>query len=68
MVFIGMGATVIPVVLGPAVPGTQREREPLLTVVPILACLAVVLVLGVYIPGWLDHALHAAASFVEMQS
>jgi hydrogenase-4 component F len=65
-VFIGMGAVVIRVVQGPAAADTRREREPLLTVVPIATCLAVVLVLGIYVPPWLDAALHAAAAFVEV--
>jgi hydrogenase-4 component F len=68
IVFIGMAAVVFPVVQGPPMPGVKREREPLLTVVPVVACLAVVLVLGIYIPDWLDSALHHAAAFVEMQS
>jgi hydrogenase-4 component F len=64
-VFIGMGAVVLRVVQGPAPPG-GRQREPLLTVVPAVCCLAVVLVLGIYIPPWLDSALRDAVSFVEM--
>ena len=67
-VFIGMGAIVFRVVQGPAVPGVARIREPLVTVVPMFCCLAIVLVLGLYIPGWLDSALRSAAAFVEMQS
>lgn len=67
VVFIGMGAVVVRVVQGPAPAGAAREREPLLTIVPALCCLAVVLVLGIYIPPWLDSALHAAAKVVEMQ-
>jgi hydrogenase-4 component F len=67
VVFIGMGAVVVRVVQGPAPAGAARKREPLLTIVPALCCLAVVLVLGIYIPPWLDSALHAAAKFVEMQ-
>jgi len=68
VVFIGMGAVVVRVVQGPAPAGTRREREPLLTVLPALCCLAIVLVLGIYVPPWLDAALHTAAKFVEMQS
>jgi len=67
-VFIGMGAVVFRVVQGPPGPDARRETEPLLTVVPVMVCLAVVLVLGIYIPGWLDSALHRAAAFVEMQA
>jgi hydrogenase-4 component F len=67
-VFIGMGAVVIRVVQGPAPAGTKREREPLLTIVPAMCCLAIVLLLGIYIPSWLDSALRSAAAFVEMRS
>ena len=66
-VFIGMGAVVFRVVQGPAPPDTRRVREPLLTVVPAACCLAIVLVLGVYLPAWLDTELRAAAAFVEMR-
>lgn len=67
-VFIGMGAVVVRVVQGPAPAGTRREREPLLTIVPAACCLAIVLVLGIYMPPWLDAGLRAAAGFVEMRS
>jgi hydrogenase-4 component F len=67
-VFIGMGAVVFRVVQGSRVPGVKREHEPLLTVVPMVCCLAVVLVLGLYVPDWLDSALRAAAALVETQS
>ena len=67
-VFIGMGAVIIRVVQGAAPPNTKPEREPLLTIVPAFVCLAIVLVLGVYIPPWLDAVLHDGAAFVEMQS
>jgi hydrogenase-4 component F len=67
-VFIGMGAVVFRVVQGPPPrDGAVREREPGLTVIPAIVCLAVVLVLGIYIPPWLDDALREAASLVEMQ-
>jgi len=66
-VFIGMGAVVVRVVQGPARAGTKPEREPLLTIVPALGCLAIVLGLGIYLPPWLGSALHTAARFVEMQ-
>jgi hydrogenase-4 component F len=66
-VFIGMGAVVLRVVQGPPVPEARCDAEPLATVVPAMACLAVVLVLGIYVPAWLDSGLHHAASFVEMQ-
>lgn len=67
-VFIGMGATVTRVVQGAAAKDTVREREPLLTILPALGCLAVVLVLGLYIPHWLEDVLQQAAAFVETGS
>jgi len=64
--FMGMGATVLKVVQGTPHDGdATRQREPLLTVLPPLAFLVLVLVLGVYVPDWLHGALNDAASFVE---
>ena len=65
VVFIGMGAVVVRVVQGPST--AAHEREAPSTIVPAMCCLAVVLVLGIYIPGWLDSTLRAAANFVEMR-
>jgi hydrogenase-4 component F len=66
-VFIGMGAVVIRVVQGPRPAGASPARERLMTILPAGCCLAVVLVLGIYIPPWLDGALRDAAAFVEMR-
>ncbi|HWO21759.1 MAG TPA: proton-conducting transporter membrane subunit [Kofleriaceae bacterium] len=66
-VFIGMGAVVISVVQGPRGAEGPREREQRLTLVPPALCLAVVLLLGVYVPPWLDSALREAAAVVEMR-
>ena len=63
-VFIGMAATVTRVVQG-AAPAAGRAKEPFLTVAPAVACLAVILVLGLYIPPWLEDAIRQAADFVE---
>ncbi len=68
IVFIGMAAVVIRVVLGAAPDNTRRVREPVMTVLPAACCLAVVLVLGIYVPSWLDSLLRDAAAFVEMRS
>jgi hydrogenase-4 component F len=63
-VFIGMSAAVIKVVQGgPA--DTERRREPVMTLVAPALCLAIVLVLGIYLPDWLDGALEQATTFVE---
>jgi len=64
--FMGMASTVIKIVQGtPPANVTGPRREPVLTVAPAVAFLIIVIVLGVYIPGWLDDALVDAARFVE---
>jgi hydrogenase-4 component F len=67
IIFIGMGATVLSVVQGePApVPSEPLVRERLLTVFPGVCLLAMVLMLGVYIPHSLDLLLRQAAAFLE---
>ena len=66
VVFMGMGSTVMRVVLGPAPRSeTAPGRESLLTTAPPLCFLAIVLVLGLYVPPWLQDALDAASRFIE---
>jgi len=67
IVFIGMGATVLAVVQGEPAPAPARPfaRERLLTVAPVAFLLALVLMLGVYIPLPLDTLLRAAAASLE---
>jgi hydrogenase-4 component F len=67
IVFIGMGATVLTVVQGePApVPAGSFARERFLTVAPVAFLLALVLMLGVYVPRPLDTLLRAAAASLE---
>jgi hydrogenase-4 component F len=70
LVFIGMGATVLAVVQGdpPELPGAPEggaRRERAQKLVPIAALLALVLLLGVWVPEPLSAALWAAARFVE---
>jgi hydrogenase-4 component F len=67
VVFVGMGATVLAVVQG-----TPREDLPengfhdsLGTVGPAVALLAMVVVLGSYLPPAMDRALHDAAAYIE---
>ena len=63
IIFLGMGSTVLAVVQG--VPPDDAEgrsyRESPLKTVPILATLAAVLLLGVWIPAPVTNLLHAAA-------
>jgi hydrogenase-4 component F len=67
LVFVGMGATVLAVVQGEpparAEPGAHGER--LQQVAPIVVLLAVVLLLGLWVPGPLESALWSASRFVE---
>jgi hydrogenase-4 component F len=67
LVFIGMGATVLAVVQGePAAQGeTTRVREPFAQVAPIVALLALVSLLGIWIPERLEAALWEAAHQIE---
>ena len=68
LVFIGMGATVLAVVQGEPAPdreATPRPGERFAQVAPILALLALVLLLGIWIPGRLEAALWAAARFIQ---
>ncbi len=63
VVFIGMGTTVLAVVQGtpPEDPDGRSFRESAIHVVPILASLALVLMLGTWIPAPLLALLHDAA-------
>lgn len=63
VIFIGMGSTVLAVVQG--VPPEDAEgrsfRESPFKTLPIVASLALVVVMGVWIPDWMSSLLHAAA-------
>ena len=64
--FVGMGGTVLAVVQGtPRADLGPGSRDTLGTVGPPLALMALVVVLGLYIPPFLDGALHDAAAYVE---
>src|SRR5208337_4626956 len=69
IVFIGMGATVLAVVQG--TPPEQEEgnsyRDNASTCVPILLFMALVLLLGVYIPVPLESLLREAAALLEVK-
>jgi hydrogenase-4 component F len=65
VVFVGMGATVLAVVHGAPPGGEPPVRESVLTTAPIAIFLALVLVLGVYIPRPLDALLRDAAAAIE---
>jgi hydrogenase-4 component F len=67
VVFVGMGATVLSVVQGepPKEMEANGVRDSFLTVGPVIAFLALVLLLGVYVPPPLNRMLQEAAIFVE---
>jgi hydrogenase-4 component F len=66
LVFIGMGATVLAVVQGDPPEGRERPAaERVQKLVPIAALLALVVLLGVWLPAPLESALWSAGRFVE---
>jgi hydrogenase-4 component F len=67
VVFLGMGATVLSVVLGPAPEPREKTgfHDGLATGGPVLLFLALVLLLGVYVPPPLESLLREAATFLE---
>jgi len=69
IIFIGMGRTVLTVCQGrpPAAARRTEYRDGLLTGLPILASFAVVLLLGVYVPGPLNGMLRDAVRFLEVR-
>ncbi len=67
VVFVGMGATVVAVVQGePPESRAARVAEPWATVLPGVALLGLVLLLGVYIPKPLDALLSDAVRTLEV--
>jgi hydrogenase-4 component F len=69
IVFIGMGATILPAVLGnpPEQKEQTRFRGGFFTSAPILGAIGVVLLLGLYIPPPLESLLREAAAFLEVK-
>jgi hydrogenase-4 component F len=69
VVFIGMGATVLAVVQGNA-PEQKEEKgfhDNVSTGAPILLFMALVLLLGLYVPPPLESLLREAAAFLEVK-
>lgn len=62
IIFMGMGATVLAVVLGEPSKTTADGPETALTVLPPVAFLVLVLILGLYIPQPLEALLREAAA------
>ncbi|MCC6679842.1 MAG: hydrogenase [Phycisphaeraceae bacterium] len=69
VVFIGMGATLLQVVQGrpPAEVRHTPYRDDVLSAVPIVVCLAFVLLLGLVIPAPLNAMIHDVVHYLETQ-
>src|SRR5439155_19176732 len=69
IVFIGMGATVLAVVQGTPPEHTANTgfHDSIATGAPVVLFMALVLLLGVYIPGPLQSLLREAAAFLEVK-
>lgn len=67
IVFTGMGRTVLAVVQGAPSPEAARTsyRDGLLTGLPVAVSFALVLLLGLHVPGPLEALLRDAAGFLE---
>jgi len=67
VIFIGMGSTVLPVTLGPAMEEVESEyfKETALTVISPILLLATVLFIGIYLPKPLQAMFTQAAALVE---
>lgn len=69
IVFIGMGVTVLAMVLGNPAPRAAESgfQDDFSTGAPILLFMALVLLLGVYVPPSLERPLRAAAAFLAVK-
>ena len=67
VIFVGMGATVLAVVQGPvsAAGGTTDFRDTFWRIAPALAALAIVVMMGVWIPDAVYGLVLAAAKSLE---
>src|SRR5713101_4830674 len=68
IVFIGMGGAVLAVVQGePPEAEPEGFRDRVGTVLPIALLMAIVVLLGVYIPAPVSRLVHNAADFVDLK-
>jgi hydrogenase-4 component F len=67
IVFIGMGTTVLAVVQGEAPAKTNGLHDSIATGLPVLLFMALVLLLGLYVPPPLERLLSDAAAFLEVK-
>ena len=68
VIFIGMGASVLAIVQGrpTALATASPEREKLWSIGPIAVLLAIVVVLGVYVPAPLERLLQQGTAMLEV--
>jgi hydrogenase-4 component F len=69
IVFIGMGSTVLPMVQGkpPEQADANTFHDSIATIAPILVFMALVLLLGLYVPPPLESLLREAAALLEVK-
>jgi hydrogenase-4 component F len=67
IVFLGMGNTLINCSLGPApeMANASRFRDNLPMVLPIVLCMLLTFILGVYTPPFLEETINGAARFLS---
>ena len=65
VVFFGMGSTVLSMVQGESQPATDEFHDTFGTCAPILLSMALVLMMGIYIPPPLEALVRDAAAFLE---
>ncbi len=70
VIFFGMGTTVLAVVQGapPDKFGNERLKEGFFGVLPMFFFLALIIILGVYMPPFVKDMLSGAVEFLEKQS
>ena len=66
VVFFGMGSTVLSMVQGESQPAADGYRDTFGTCAPILLAMALVLMMGIYIPPPLEALVRDAAAFLEV--
>jgi len=66
VVFIGMGSTVMTMVQGESEPARDGFHDTFGTCAPVLLCMALVLMMGIYIPPPLERLVREAAAFLEV--
>ena len=69
IIFLGMASTVLPVVMGKTSPSVakSRYRDRLLTVAPPLFLMAIILMLGVWLPAPLRELLQQSSQLLEVR-